>query len=79
LRRFWFPLTHGYGIGVYRPRRLRARELAEDVRARYFANAEITGQIADVDVSTLDANHVAPNLGFVVAHGVCSPPEYAGC
>ena len=73
LRRFWFPLSEGFGIGVTASSPDEARELAEEVRAQYYANAEITGEIADVDVSTLDAKHVVPNLGFVVAHGVWFP------
>jgi hypothetical protein len=73
LRRFWFPLSRGFGIGVTAASPAEARELAEDVRERYFAEADITGEIADVDVSALDANHVLPNLGFVVAYGVWFP------
>ena len=73
LRRFWFPLSEGLGIGVTAGSSAEARELAEAVRVQHFANAEITGEIADVDVSALDANHVLPNLGFVVAYGVWYP------
>ena len=73
LRRFWFPLSEGLGIGVTAGSPAEARELAEEVRAHHFANAAITGEIADVDVSALDANHVLPNLGFVVAYGVWYP------
>ena len=73
LRRFWFPLSEGFGIGVTAGSPNEARELAEEVRERYFENAEIIGEIADVDVSSLDANHVVPNLGFVVAYGVWYP------
>jgi hypothetical protein len=73
LRRFWFPLSQRLGIGVTADSSTEARELAEDVRVRYYASAEITGEIADVDVSSLDANHVVPNLVFVVAYGVWFP------
>ncbi len=73
LRRFWFPLTRGFGIGVTAPSIEEARELAESARARYYADAEITGEIPDVDVSSLDANHVLPNTGVVVVYGVWFP------
>lgn len=73
MRRFWFPLSRGFGIGVTAVSIEEARKLADGVRAHYYADAEITGVIADVDVSSLDANHVVPNVGFVVAHGVWFP------
>jgi hypothetical protein len=73
LRRFWFPLSRGLGIGVTAPSLEEARELAEDVRARLYKDAEITGEISDVDVSSLDANHVLPNVGYVMVHGVWFP------
>ena len=73
LRRFWFPLSRGFGIGVTAASLEEARKLAYGVRAQYFRDAEITGVIADVDVSSLDAEHVVPNVGFVVAHGVWFP------
>jgi hypothetical protein len=73
LRRFWFPLSKGLGIGVTAGSLVEARELAEDVRAEYYANAEIIDEIADIEVSSLDAKHVVPNLGFVVAYGVWFP------
>jgi hypothetical protein len=73
LRRFWFPLSMGLGIGVTAGSPDEARALAEDVRAHYYPNSEITGEIADVDVSLLDPMHVVPNLGFVVAYGVWFP------
>ena len=73
LRRFWFPLSTGFGIGVTAGSPDEAREFAEEVRTRSFADAKITGEIADVDVATLDAKHVVPNLGFVAAYGVWFP------
>jgi len=73
LRRFWFPLSKGFGIGVTAGSPDEARALADEVRATYFADAEITGEVADVDISSLDAEHVVPNLGFVVVYGVWFP------
>jgi hypothetical protein len=73
LRRFWFSLSKGIGIGVTATTLEEARKLAEEARAQCHPTAEITGEIVDVDVSTLDANHVVPNVGFVVAYGVWYP------
>lgn len=73
LRRFWFPLSTGLGIGVTASSETEARELAEDARARHFGNASFTGLIADVDVATLDQKHVMNNAGPVVVRGVWFP------
>ena len=37
---------------------------------------KITDFIQDVDVSTLDANHVLPNLGLVIERGIWFPQGY---
>ena len=73
LRRFWFPLSRGLGIGVTEASEAEARELAEATRAQYFPDTTIVGVTADVDVSTLDANHVVPNLGIPAFRGVWYP------
>lgn len=73
LRRFWFTLSVGPGIGVTAGSAAEARALAEAARARHTPEAAITGVIPDVDVSTLDAIHVVPNAGPVVVRGVWFP------
>ena len=73
LRRFWFTLSAGPGIGVTAASESEARELAEGARARYAPAATITGVTPDVDVSTLDATHVVPNAGPAVVRGVWYP------
>ncbi|MDF1501728.1 hypothetical protein [Roseisolibacter sp. H3M3-2] len=73
LRRFWFMLSAGPGIGVTAASEAEARELAEATRARFAPEAVITGVTPDVDVSTLDAAHVVPNAGPVVVRGVWFP------
>ncbi len=73
LRRFWFALSAGPGIGVTAGSEAEARALAEAARARYAPEAAITGVTPDVDVSTLDATHVVPNAGPVVVRGVWFP------
>ena len=73
LRRFWFPLSTGLGIGVTAGSPEEARELAEGEREQTFPNSQFVGEILDVDISALDANHVVPNAGVVVARGVWFP------
>jgi hypothetical protein len=73
LRRFWFPLSKGIGIGVTAPTEAEARVLAETTRAEFFPHAAITGVVPDVDVRSLDQGHVVPNMGPVVVRGVWYP------
>lgn len=73
LRRFWFELSRGLGIGVTAGSEAEAAQLAETTRAAYFPDAAVLCVIADVDVSTLDAKHVIPNAGPVVVRGVWFP------
>ena len=73
LRRFWFPLSKGIGIGVTAASEAAAREIAEATRAEYFPHAIITGVVPDVDVRSLDQHHVVPNMGPVVFAGVWYP------
>jgi hypothetical protein len=73
LRRFWFPLTRGSGIGVTAAGEDEARTLAEWARERYHPDAEFAGVVADVDLSTLDAAHVLGNAGPLVVRGVWYP------
>ncbi len=49
------------------------------LRQRVFEGAEpaIAEAIADVDVSTLDKNHVLPNMGSTVVRGVWFPLKRA--
>ena len=74
LRRFWFGLSFGLGIGVTAPTEDEARALAEAVRRQHFPTAVITGVVPDVDVSTLDPSHVLPNIGPSAVRGVWYPP-----
>ena len=41
LRRFWFPLSKGLGIGVTSPTEEEARSMAETVRAQYYPDAKL--------------------------------------
>jgi hypothetical protein len=73
LRRFWFHATRGLGVGVTAPTEEEARRLAEEALAQTQPGAQITGVVPDIDVSTLDAGHVLPNMGPAVVRGVWYP------
>jgi hypothetical protein len=73
LTRFWFPLSRGVGIGVTASSDEEALRFAEDVRQEFFPDATIGRPIRDIDVSTLDAGHVLPNIGPSNVRGVWYP------
>jgi hypothetical protein len=74
LRRYWFPADRGFGIGVTATSESEARALANDAARQYLpAGARLSGVIPDVDVSTLDRNHVLPNIGPAAVRGVWYP------
>lgn len=73
LRRFWFPLSGGLGIGVTAGSEAEARALAEATCARYYPADRLVGLVPDVDVSTLDARDVLPNMGPAAVRGVWYP------
>lgn len=91
LRRYWFnfeiaqtsPLSFGCGVTAY-DKDDAIRTLRERVFARTWLTglsstdvAPITQCIEDVDVRTLDQNHVVPNMGVVPCRGVWFPGS--GC
>ena len=73
LRRFWFQLSQGGGIGVTAGSEVEALELAEGARVRFYPAASIVEVVLDVEVSALDQDHVLPNAGPVVVRGVWYP------
>ena len=74
LRRYWLPATRGFGIGVTTFDRVAAWFLALSVLDRLPSGAELTGEvIEDVDVRTLDQQHVVPNMRPAVEVGVWFP------
>jgi hypothetical protein len=74
LRRFWFPATSGFGVGVTADSEADARRLAEEAAARHLPpGAQLLSAVSDVDVRTLDPEHVLPNIGPVVVRGVWYP------
>ena len=73
LHRYWFPMGRDFGIGVTAFSEAEARSLAEDTRAKYGYKGEVGPVVVDIDVSTLDAKHVLPNIGPPVIRGVWYP------
>jgi hypothetical protein len=77
LRRFWFPFNEGLGIGVTAFSDHEARDLAEATRLECFPRSSFAGIVPDVDIRTLDQNHVVPNMGVVTVRGVWFPRRNA--
>ncbi len=72
LRRFWFPGQGCLGVGVTAFTREEASALAEQTAARLGWHLE--GEVLeDVDVRTLDQQHVIPNMGICSNRGVWFP------
>ena len=69
LRRFWFGLARGLGVGVTAGSRLEAEALARDACSQSGWPFEPVEVLEDVDVRDLDQNHVVPNMG---------PPNFKG-
>lgn len=83
LRRFWFTFKNpppfnplGLGCGVT------ARDHADAIEiltAKVFGKTSVLfveTVIEDVDIQTLDQDHVLPNMGFVTNRGVWFPQGY---
>ncbi len=88
LRRYWIkfdlrledphPLGTLPGCGVTAYNYEDALQL---IQARVFKNADlppVSQVIEDVDISTLDPNHVLPNMAVPVRRGVWFPMGYDG-
>lgn len=85
LHRYWIifdnipaslPTVLKLGCGVTARNRQEAIDL---VQARIFgANAMpgIVSMVEDIDISTLDANHVRPNMGNFFQPGIWFPLDY---
>ena len=67
LIRFWFTTESGPGVGVTAYSRDDAAELIRE--AKIFSESDIISVAEDVDIRTLDQNHVIPNMG---------PPNFRG-
>jgi hypothetical protein len=87
LRRFWLEfegqLEDGFPAGVLLGCGVTAEdpdEALELVRERVFDGQlpRLKKFIKDVDISTLDQDHVVPNMGVPAVRGIWFPPGYGG-
>ena len=69
LRRFWFRRTVGFGYGVT----AYSGDDAERLLTEAGLERDWVEVIEDIDVSSLDAGHVLPNVGGVTFRGVWYP------
>ena len=67
LIRYWFACTPGYGIGITAYSRAKAEILANKIASDF--KWKIMNVVENIDVSTLDQNHIIPNMG---------PPNFEG-
>lgn len=82
LRRYWFefdvklsdcPYPLGLGCGVTGFDEEDCRRLIQEMLASNEELPPMRRIIADMDVSTLDPNHVLPNMGIVTKRGIWFP------
>jgi hypothetical protein len=73
LHRYWFPTTSRLGIGVSAYSVEDAKHLLETTAPDLIADIEPTTVIEDVDIHTLDQNHVIPNMGPPTIRGIWYP------
>lgn len=69
LRRFWFRRAVGFGYGVTAYSMEDAELLIEEAEL----TVDWTEVVENIDVSSLDAGHVLPNVGLVSCRGVWYP------
>ena len=73
LRRYWFKTKERFGFGVTAYSLDDAKHLIDDAAHSLAVNYEVLEIIEDVDVRTLDQNHVVPNMGASNFRGVWFP------
>lgn len=71
LKRYWFKTKQQLGIGVTAYSLEDAKLLIEKANISY--NYQILEIIEDVDIKTLDQNHIIPNMGATNFRGVWFP------
>jgi len=81
LRRYWFNLASSespsilnIGCGITAYDEADARRILEEKVFSVYGAREVLSTIEDVDISTLEENHVRPNMGLPVIRGVWFPP-----
>jgi hypothetical protein len=73
LRRYWFKTRENLGFGVTAYSLDDAKRLVDDVARSLSMTYELLEVIEDVDVRTLDQDHVVPNMGASNFRGMWYP------
>lgn len=80
LRRHWFSFVRtdrisslGLGFGVTALSRLDAERLIKEMVFPMLGEGEILAVVEDIDLNSLEENHVLPNIGNPAARGVWFP------
>ena len=73
LRRYWFKTKERFGFGVTAYSLDDAKHLVDEAARGLGVSYEVLDIIEDVDVRTLDQNHVVPNMGAPNFRGIWFP------
>jgi hypothetical protein len=73
LMRYWFKTKKGLGFGITAFSEEDAKVLLTDMATTIGKDYEVLEIITNVDVRTLDQNHVIPNMGPPNLRGVWYP------
>lgn len=80
LRRYWFSFVRtdrisslGLGCGVTALSRLDAERLIKEMVFPMLGEGEILAVVEDIDLNSLEENHVLPNIGNPSEPGVWFP------
>jgi hypothetical protein len=63
LRRYWFKTKERFGFRVTAYSLEDAKHLVDDAARSLSVNYEVLEILEDIDVRTLDQNHIVPNMG----------------
>ena len=73
LTRYWFNTSVGLGVGITAYSLEDAQSILAEVSKTLGIEYIIVGRVDNIDVRSLDPNHVAPNMGPVNVRGVWFP------
>ncbi len=81
LRRYWITFSPAgiasplnLGCGITAKSRREAEDMAASMVFPIFGEREIVNMLEDIDVSSLDPDHILPNIGDPASIGVWFPP-----
>jgi hypothetical protein len=73
LRRYWFKTKERFGFGVTAYSLDDTKRLVDDAARSLAMKYEVLAITEDIDVRTVDQNHVVPNMGAPNFRGVWFP------